>query len=94
MKMGIDKKPYDAGKTSPVNRWISESARSMLERDEVLQDTSGSTQLPLGGGQTAFGFYSMSVQLGTPTQDLTVLMDTGSSDLAVNLVRRRLRRRR
>lgn len=93
VKIPFSKLPYSEGSGSIVNRWISESARTRLERtsyeesDDKINNSSGDAKmLPLGGGELEYGFYSAAVYLGTPKQEVSVLMDTGSSDLAVNLV--------
>ena len=59
-----------------------------VRASNIVGASSSPPKLPLGGGETTYGFYSAEIQLGTPQQSVSVLMDTGSADLAVNLVRR------
>mgnify|MGYP000751578271 FL=1 len=98
--MSLGKVPYSEGASSVVNRWISESALQFLAAERAALETEGDASalrrrsltatLPLGGGEQTYGFYSAEVHIGTPEQDVVLLMDTGSSDLAVNLVCQRM----
>lgn len=95
MQFELGKIPYSEAKGSRVNRWTSPAAREMLENrrsmdtleSSTISDADSGVLLPLGGGEYVYGFYSARVYLGTPQQPVSLLMDSGSSDLAVNLVR-------
>jgi hypothetical protein len=99
MKVGLGKVPFSAG--ASVSRHMSQAARDLLDPNRAAPDQSllrGNASssagvgllppfLPVGGGLQAFEFYSAEVYLGTPPQPVVLLLDTGSSDLGVNLVR-------
>lgn len=67
------KLPFDK---SVGSNYGQSSKNPLQKRDDVTGD--GYTNIELGNQQT---FYSVKLNIGTPTQEVTVLVDTGSSDL-------------